>query len=76
MKKQDLLELINSFPDDTEFQIMSYDHIKKGMVRYHPVRGCGQNIVSPDYSAGIGIYRNANSLDSSNPENKLVAAFY
>lgn len=72
MNKEDLLELINSFPDDTQFFVRSVDHEK----RVHPIRSCGQGIITSDYSAGFGVYKWAVPPDSSAPENKLVAIFY
>lgn len=72
MNKEDLLNLINSFPDDTQFFIRSFYHPKC----FEPIKSCGQNVVTPNYSAGFGIYKHADPPDSSAKENKLVAILY
>jgi hypothetical protein len=33
MKKQDLIEILNQLPDDTEIVMMSPEHLRKGQFR-------------------------------------------
>lgn len=75
MKKQDLIELLSQLPDDIEVLIMSSDHLRKELFRYHPVRGCDKSEVALDYSAGFGIYKHLHNNEQSNELTKVAILY-